>query len=616
MCRQLVTGVIHLVLNVPVAMFQAEAARTHSTATTLVALQKRVFGATARPEEDAPVRKHACSAQQYVSALVFGKRDCSLTLATLPSLLRDRFLRPTASLLYGADTRLCSYAAMPPAVGMNGAARASTKIAGAAVIRTATATFGVAVAVRENATGAPDIVLLAPGAPMALLERDFYDSGISAFEGDWAAEEAVALHAAHDACAQFITDVGVDRFPSKVLTGDHFLQIEGVLPFLRLQTPTTAREMALAATSVRAALVDDVAELDVGMARLTKALANARDSATSEAREIRFTTLMWSHGAAKDEAQLAKDMQTSVGGDTLEDALYRCVVTEVGALISLAVDPAKDLASANFEVRAEAVSRVLPELDEEKVADFDDAVTSLKADEARERRLLAATASTDKLALYPPVNLSALFEKPALCYTTQLVDGGTLEQLPGALLPYFERGYHANELLRLKFSSNVLEYVKTLGCLLSRRSAIALVDATLPRERASYVTLCHAEGSHRMRARELPRLIAAPWCLVLVLGCDKEVSVVRRATAQRHGEEPIVFNNAARDEVLKSRPEIEGTAQTLLRQLGAMEERLDELIAASRAEATPRAKASEVAGSKSVKRLRVALDQMKQAMLA
>ena len=167
-------------------MFHVESTRSHSTVTTLTALQKRVFSNAA---EERAARRHACSVQQHLSALVFGKRDCSLAIATLPNLLRDRFLRPTASLLYGADRRLCGYkeTALP-------AAACDVKIVGAAVLRTQVGSCGVAVGVRENPDGPPEVVLLAPGAPMALLERDFYEAGLTAFEADWASEEAeVAL---------------------------------------------------------------------------------------------------------------------------------------------------------------------------------------------------------------------------------------------------------------------------------------------------------------------------------------------------------------------------------------------------------------------------------------
>lgn len=588
----------------------------------LVALRGALCGST-RNE-----REHACSAQQHVAALVWGDESAAAAdLLEPPHPLRDELLRPSRGVFWGSgaadEPRAGTFAPAPsaPAAGDN-----AVQIVGAAVLRTPRVTMGVAVALEyvhaaedaeAPATAPTRVVLLAPAAPLAQLEQEFLSGDeLSGFEKAWAHSQERTIVAAQAGIAAYARGVGDSRFPSKLFSGAHTLALAGPVPALSLGTPANAAEMRKAATALQLALLDTRGATGPSLSDSTDPLVRLVqrmiEQPTLEARVVAMRTELSQHAAVHPtmQAQLTNVLEDH--RDAIEDALFRPVVTYVAALLALRVDSDDTLAEGNFEVRADAVVRALPELDAERRRALAGKLAALAGDETRQRQLLAPPAVKTVTNPYPSLGFDSLLSSlPRLGFVQPLVDGATRDEIPGALAAHFERGFHAAELLRCKFQRGLNEYLTTIGALLCSRHAVACVklDAL---GKATSIVKYSSSGSTSFHPRDLARFAFSSWCLVLVAHPHGGVGVLKMCGVQT---EQLVFSAQARDELAAVAPDLAPLAERLLLELQATQTRLDAVLSA---QAAPAAAGLALSGveAPAVKKLKSALEHVRQQMIA
>ena len=535
-------------------------------------------------------------------------------LLDLPHPLRDELLRPSRALLYGGRTDADSGYKKRNTASHNG-----VEIVGAAVMRTQLCTFGVAVAIQRNYAESGDnnstsrLFLLAPAAPLAQMEQEFLSQDMSPeFERVWCGVEADTLHSAHAAVASIQRGIGAFRFPSELFSGAHQVNTEGPLPLLAIGAPSNPREMRMAAGAVQMAIVEGSPGVYVGdsIEPLTCLAQQMVENADAAHRAIDIHT-EFSQAAVTDQG-LATRMVDVVDAEKLEDLLYRPVVTYLSVIVALRVDSDRTLSTGNFEVRIDALTRELPKLSTDVRRALSLKVSALSAAEVRERQMLASSAIGNVLNPYPPVDVpSMLAAMPRIGFVQSLVDEGAFDQLPGALSGFFERGFHSAELLRIKYKSDVHEYLSTLGGLLSHRHAIAMLSLACGSGRATSLHMFSAKGTCELRPRDLPRLAFAPWCLTLVVQSNGGGVAVLKTTGVQW--EALVFSSKARDEIASIAPDMAPLAEVLLEELRATQQRLDAFLARETSDTVCAPPAAE---NSAVKRLKGTLRHFRQQMVA
>jgi hypothetical protein len=586
----------------------------------LVALRSALHGDTPLAE-----REHACSAQQHVSALVWGGEGAAAAdLLEPPHPLRDELLRPSRGVFWGGGVEPRAGSFAPLCAGATG--DDALEIVGAAVLRTPRVTVGVAVALEyvhaaedaEAAAAAPTrVVLLAPAAPLAQLEQEFLSGDeLAGFEKTWAHSQERTIVAAQAGIAAYARGVGDSRFPSKLFSGAHALSLAGPVPALSLCAPANAAEMRKAATALQLALLDSDGAAGPSLADsvdpLVRLVQRMIEQPTLEARVVGMRSEFSQHAAVHPRMQLQLTNVLEDHRDAIEDALFRPVVTYVAALLALRVDSDETLAEGNFEVRADAVVRALPTLESEGRRALAGKLASLSGEETRARQLLAPPAVKTVSNPYPSVGFDSLLSSlPRLGFAQTLVDAATRDELPGALAAFFERGYHSAELLRVKFKRSVDEYLMAVGSLLSSRHALACVKLDALGKAVALVKYS-AWGVTSFHPRDLPRFALSSWCLVLVSQVQGNVGVLKLAGVQT---EQLVFSAQARDELAAVAPDLAPLAERLLLELQATQQRLDAVLAAQAAPPTAHCAAANVEAP-AVKKLRSALEHVRQQMVA
>lgn len=535
--------------------------------------------AAAREQKEAVgEREGPCTAQQHLHDLVFGDVEVGTQLSAPPHPLRDAAFRTSRTLLYGGSDSCCVYKQSEQTLS-------SMHALGACVLRTHQVCTGAVVCCDDpfGAGSGKDMEnvklhLLVPSAPLALLEQEFLSAEtLTEFEEAWAGpsiDQRRLLLGMHGALAQHMRGIAAHAMPFDIFAGAHRLEIEGVVPWLSLYTPETQKEMRAAASALRLAhmwngvQVSSDSEPQCTSELLPKLVDRIKTRASTFG--LHTTVVQLDHRVAARVAVAMAEAET----EKIEDVLLRSVCGHLGVLLALRVDAPCVSGGESAEVRSALVVQERVELRENARRQVASKLHVLVAEENRQRLTLASTAARAILnPITSPMLDELLCSLPRVTFVQGLLDGDQFEELPSALAVFFERGFHSSELLRTKYRASVDEYLCVVGGMLCTRSAVALVtcDAT---DRPSELKVFWANGEVVLRPCDLPRLVFAPWALVLISN-KAGIGVVRANGVEK---ELLAFSSKARQELARVCPDMAPLAERLLSELRSTRESVEALL--------------------------------------
>lgn len=530
-----------------------------------------------KPPKD---REGPCTAQQHLHDLVFGEGEVGTQLSAPPHPMRDSSFRTSRTLLYGGRDSCCAYRSAqfsgPP---FHQHQLQGHRALGVVVLRTAHTCTGAVVCVNDKPSEDVDacLHLLVPSAHMALLEQEFLSSEtLCDFEEAWAGpsiDHRRMLVGAHQALSQFMRGLAAHELPFGLFAREHHLDIEGVVPWLSLYTPETQKEMRAAATALRLS----IAYFGIGVSSdmdtdsTAEVLPRILEKMKTQRCKVRLSSTFVQ--LASNSVGLMANMN-GVDTETIEDMLLRSVCGYLGMIVALRDDLFTITGGESAEMRASLVVQERVELTEATRRQITSKMHTIVAEENRQRLTLASTAARCVLnPITSPMLEEILSLLPRVSFLQGLLDLEQLDELPSALAVFFERGFASSELLRTKYRSNVTEYLQVVGGMLCSRSAIALLvcDAA---DRPTDIKIFWTSGEVVLRPCDLPRLVFAPWALVLVLN-KAGVGVVRTNGVEK---EMLAFSSKARRELARICPDMAPLAERLLAELRSTRERVDALL--------------------------------------
>ena len=507
----------------PLAMHQQQQSRT--VPQTLVEYKCAMVDAGKSSDTTSDIRRSwACSAQDALHEIVWDKEENTSYLLSNISPMRDEWLSSDASIFYGGKHErykpIISYSTM---LGSS-----EVCIHGTCVLHVSNCnTFGALVLTCKDKES--NVVILAPQAPLACIETSFLNYGceLTKFEQHMAASECGTVEASHKTVAQFVRQAGAGNFPFDTFKVAHYLKINGPLPALCAAGPQNNADVIL----MQKALEDfRIGNGDLEIVEAEDCIfARLDDFLQAENRYVSMTTFFCSSAGTDNNTSTSASYKQSPSTASAATAiLHRPVVSELAACLCLRSGKEDtEHASPTFEVRLEQVLPKHDKLNEKIQVALKTSILFAKNKEYGIRRNFVENFLPDSSLLPTTSHCTHVQSLNELLTTTQtrtqsLTTVGN-NDVHAKLAPYFERR-GVFEILTLKATFPIKNYMKTVASMLSCRHAIGLLVSN-----GQYAVNLHVhtnQSCHQLKVEHVHRLNMSTWCVVFLIDEKDKIYVL------------------------------------------------------------------------------------------